>query len=119
MKKLMIMTAVIVGLSNIAMAKTFTYEDLVRFGTMEKEQAENCLAYLQAHTKQEIREQGPERFQAICMATFENNWMEDFFFDPANRPVAIRCNNTPECTRIVADYQITVMKIAEHMKGGR
>jgi hypothetical protein len=119
MKKLMIIIAIAIGLSTPLIAKNFTYEEFVKFATIEKEQAENCLAYLQTHSKQEIMEQGPEKFQAICMATFENQWMEDFFFDPANRPVAIMCNNTPACTRIVADYQMTVMKMAEHLKGGR
>jgi hypothetical protein len=117
MKRIIILLALLFTTS--AQAKTFTYSELIRFATMEKTQAENCLAYLQAHTKQEIREQGPERFQAICMATFENNWMEDFFFEPTNKALMIRCDQTYECTKIIADYQLTVMKIAEHMKGGR
>ena len=117
MKKLIILIAVLFTVS--AQAKTFTYSELIRFATMEKTQAENCLQYLESNTKQEILEQGTDKFVSICMSTFESRWINDFFFEPTNKALMIRCDQTYECTKIIADYQLTVMKIGEHMKGGK
>mgnify|MGYP004232439791 CR=1 FL=1 len=117
MKKLIILMAVL--FTTTAQAKTFTYEELIGLVKMEKVQADKCLQYLQSNTKQEILEQGTDKFMSICMSTFESKWMEEFYFDPTNKPLAIRCDQSRECTDIIADYQWTVMKIGEHMKGGR
>jgi hypothetical protein len=116
MKKLLVFSTAVVLFCLNAEAKIFSYQEFLQLLRADIDQAKTCEQYLVGNSANDIKKLGKENFLSKCGGALVNPWDEEFFFNPANKQVGLKCQRTKECLELLEESQVRMMNMISIMR---